>query len=126
MANRVSVLVALEGADEGLERAIISAERSLGGFGASARTASDKAGMNAFGDQVAKARTRLLAFLTINLDFDFDFNLLHRRQEYIALDGAAVLFKFTACVSSHGEGLLFHLPLARYQTCQWWICSALG
>ena len=75
MANRISVLVALEGADEGLKRAINSAERSLGGFGASAKTASDKAaagiaevkaGMNAFGDQVAKAKTQLLAFLTIN------------------------------------------------------------
>lgn len=75
MANRISVLVALEGADEGLKRAIISAERSLGGFGASAKTASDKAaagvaevkaGMNAFGDQVAKAKTQLLALLTIN------------------------------------------------------------
>ena len=75
MANRISVLVALEGADEGLKRAINSAERSLGGFGASAKTASDKAaagvaevkaGMNAFGDQVAKAKTQLLALLTIN------------------------------------------------------------
>lgn len=75
MANRISVLVALEGADEGLKRAINNAERSLGGFGASAKTASDKAaagvaevkaGMNAFGDQVAKAKTQLLAFLTIN------------------------------------------------------------
>ena len=75
MANRISVLVALEGADEGLKRAINSAERSLGSFGASAKTASDKvaagvaevkAGMNAFGDQVAKAKTQLLAFLTIN------------------------------------------------------------
>ena len=43
MANRISVLVALEGADEGLKRAINNAERSLGGFGASAKTASDKA-----------------------------------------------------------------------------------
>lgn len=75
MANRISILVALEGADEGLKRAITSAERSLGGFGASAKTAGDKAaagvaevkaGMNAFGDQVAKAKTQLLAFLTIN------------------------------------------------------------
>ena len=75
MANRISILVALEGADEGLKRAITSAERSLGGFGSSAKTAGDKAaagvaevkaGMNAFGDQVAKAKTQLLAFLTIN------------------------------------------------------------
>ncbi|MBO0942443.1 phage tail tape measure protein [Acidovorax temperans] len=75
MANRISILVALEGADEGLKRAITSAERSLGGFGSSAKTAGDKAaagvaevkaGMNAFVDQVAKAKTQLLAFLTIN------------------------------------------------------------
>lgn len=75
MASRISVLVALEGADEGLKRAISDAERSLGGFGSSAKSASDKAaagvaevkaGMNAFGDQVAKAKTQLLAFLTIN------------------------------------------------------------
>ena len=75
MANRISILVALEGADEGLKRAITSAERSLDGFGSSAKTAGDKAaagmaevkaGMNAFGDQVAKAKTQLLAFLTLN------------------------------------------------------------
>lgn len=75
MANRISILVALEGADEGLKRAINSAERSLGEFGANAKTAGDKAaagmaevkaGMSAFGDQVAKAKTQLLAFLTIN------------------------------------------------------------
>lgn len=75
MANRISVLVALEGADEGLKRAINDAERSLGGFGSSAKSASDKAaagvaevkaGMNAFGDQVSNAKTQLLAFLTIN------------------------------------------------------------
>ena len=75
MANRISILVALEGADEGLKRAITSAERSLGGFGSSAKTAGDKAaagmaevkaGMNAFGDQVAKAKTQLLTFLSIN------------------------------------------------------------
>src|SRR6218665_3744460 len=75
MANRISVLVALEGADEGLKRAINNAERSLGGFGTSAKSASDKAaagvaevkaGMNAFGDEVTKDKTQLLAFLTIN------------------------------------------------------------
>ena len=43
MANRISILVALEGADEGLKRAINSAERSLGEFGANAKTAGDKA-----------------------------------------------------------------------------------
>ena len=75
MANRISILVALEGADEGLKRAFTSAERSLGEFGSNAKTAGDKAaagmaevkaGMNAFGDQVAKAKTQLLAFLTLN------------------------------------------------------------
>ena len=75
MANRVSVLVALEGADEGLKRAITSAERSLGDLSSSAKTAGDKAaagmaevkaGVSAFGDQVSKAKTQLLAFLTIN------------------------------------------------------------
>ena len=75
MANRISILVALEGADEGLKRAITSAERSLGEFGSNAKTAGDKAaagmaevkaGMNAFGDQVAKAKTQLLTFLTLN------------------------------------------------------------
>ena len=43
MAKRISILVALEGADEGLKRAITSAERSLGGLGSSAKTAGDKA-----------------------------------------------------------------------------------
>lgn len=75
MANRISVLVALEGADEGLKRAITSAERSLGELSATAKTAGEKAaagmaevkaGMSAFGDQVATAKTQLLAFLSIN------------------------------------------------------------
>ncbi|RRD44834.1 phage tail tape measure protein [Comamonadaceae bacterium OH3737_COT-264] len=75
MSKRISILVALEGADEGLKRAITSAERSLGGFSASAKSAGSKAaagmaevkaGMNAFGEQVAKAKTQLLAFLSIN------------------------------------------------------------
>lgn len=75
MAKRISVLVALDGADEGLKRAITSAERSLGELASSAKTAGDKAaagmaevkaGMSAFGDQIARAKTQLLAFLTIN------------------------------------------------------------
>ncbi|SCK61184.1 tape measure domain-containing protein [Variovorax sp. HW608] len=75
MANRISVLVALEGADEGLKRAITSAERSLGELSSSAKTAGDKAaagmaevkaGVSAFGDQISKAKTQVLAFLTIN------------------------------------------------------------
>lgn len=75
MANRISVLVALEGADEGLKRAIASAERSLGELSSTAKTAGEKAaagmaevkaGLSAFGDQVATAKTQLLAFLSIN------------------------------------------------------------
>jgi len=75
MAKRISILVALEGADDGLKRAITSAERSLGELSATAKTAGAKAaagmaevkaGMSAFGDQVATAKTQLLAFLSIN------------------------------------------------------------
>lgn len=75
MAKRISILVALEGADEGLKRAITSAERSLGELSATAKTAGAKAaagmaevkaGMSAFGDQVATAKTQLLAFLSIS------------------------------------------------------------
>jgi len=74
-SNRISVLVALEGADEGLKRAITSAERSLGELSGTAKTAGSKAaagiaevraGMSAFGEQVNRAKTQLLAFLTIN------------------------------------------------------------
>lgn len=75
MAQRISILVALDGADEGLKRAIASAEKSLGELSQTAKTAGDKAaagiaevksGMSAFGEQVNKAKTQLLAFLTIN------------------------------------------------------------
>lgn len=75
MSKRISILVALEGADEGLKRAITSAERSLGELSTIAKTAGAKAaagmaevkaGMSAFGDQVATAKTQLLAFLSIN------------------------------------------------------------
>jgi tape measure domain-containing protein len=75
MAKRISILVALEGADDGLKRAITSAERSLGELSTTAKTAGAKAaagmaevkaGMSAFGDQVATAKTQLLAFLSIN------------------------------------------------------------
>ncbi|MGD7248070.1 tape measure protein, partial [Ralstonia pseudosolanacearum] len=76
MANqRISILVALDGADEGLKRAITSAERSLGELAASAKTAGDraavgiaqvKAGVSVVSEQVAAARTQLLAFLSIN------------------------------------------------------------
>ena len=73
--NRISILVALEGADEGLKRALTSAERSLGELATTAKTAGDKAaagmaevkaGMSAFSEQVASAKTQLLAFLSIN------------------------------------------------------------
>jgi len=75
MAKRISILVALEAADEGLKKAIDAAEDSLDGLSSSAKKAGDKtaegvaevkAGMSAFGDQVSRAKTQLLAFLTIN------------------------------------------------------------
>jgi tape measure domain-containing protein len=75
MAQRISILVALDGADDGLKRAITAAEKSLGELSQTAKTAGDKAaagiaevrsGMSAFGEQVNKAKTQLLAFLTIN------------------------------------------------------------
>ncbi|WP_371054244.1 tape measure protein [Ralstonia pseudosolanacearum] len=76
MANqRISILVALDGADEGLKRAITSAERSLGELAASAKTAGDraaagiaqvKAGVSVISEQITTARTQLLAFLSIN------------------------------------------------------------
>ena len=62
MAKRISILVALEGADEGLKRAITSAERSLGELSTTAKTAGAKAaagmaevkaGMSAFGNVCA-------------------------------------------------------------------------
>jgi len=75
MANRISILVALEGADEGLKRTLNEAERSMGDFAAGAKSAGEKAsagatevkaGMSALSDQIARAKTQLLAFLTIN------------------------------------------------------------
>lgn len=75
MAKRISILVALEGADEGLKRAITSAERSLGELSSTAKTSGAKAasgiaevraGMSAFGEQINRAKGQLLAFLTIN------------------------------------------------------------
>jgi tape measure domain-containing protein len=75
MAKRISILVALEGADEGLKRAITSAERSLGELSNTAKTSGAKAasgiaevraGMSAFGEQVNRAKGQLLAFLTIS------------------------------------------------------------
>lgn len=75
MSQRISILVALDGADEGLKRAITSAERSLGELAASAKTSGDKAaaglaqvkaGVSVIGEQVTAARTQVLAFLSIN------------------------------------------------------------
>ena len=69
MAQRIFILVALEAADEGLRRAIASAERSLGEMSASAKTAGEKAsaglaqvraGLSSFGDQISAAKTQLL------------------------------------------------------------------
>jgi hypothetical protein len=73
--NRIAVLVALEGSDDGLKRALTSAQQSLGELAANAKTAGEKAaagmaevkaGMSAFGDQVSSAKSQLLAFLSIN------------------------------------------------------------
>lgn len=75
MARRISVLVSLDGTDEGLRTALSSAERRLGDLSVAARTAGTRAtaamaelraGMSAFGDQVARAKTQLLAFLSID------------------------------------------------------------
>ncbi|UWD91205.1 tape measure protein [Ralstonia pseudosolanacearum] len=75
MSQRISILVALDGADEGLKRAITSAERSLGELATSAKTAGDKAaaglaqvkaGVSVISEQITTARTQLLAFLSIN------------------------------------------------------------
>ncbi|XHO06397.1 hypothetical protein ACEQUB_03320 [Ralstonia syzygii] len=75
MSQRISILVALDGADEGLKRAITSAERSLGELAASAKTAGDKAaaglaqvkaGVSVLSEQVTAARTQVLAFLSLN------------------------------------------------------------
>ncbi|CCF97805.1 hypothetical protein B7R77_10165 [Ralstonia solanacearum K60] len=75
MSQRISILVALDGADDGLKRAITSAERSLGELATSAKTAGDrataglaqvKAGVTVLNEQITTARTQLLAFLSIN------------------------------------------------------------
>ncbi|MCL9852191.1 hypothetical protein M0F12_24370, partial [Ralstonia solanacearum] len=68
MSQRISILVALDGADDGLKRAITSAERSLGELAASAKTAGDKAaagiaqvkaGVSVISEQITTARTQL-------------------------------------------------------------------
>ena len=73
--NRISVLVALDAADDGLKRALNSAQQSLNELSGKAKSAGDKAaagmaqvkaGVSALGDQVASAKTQLLAFLSIS------------------------------------------------------------
>ncbi len=73
-SKRISLLLSLEGSDAGLQRAIKSAERSLGDLASSAKTSGDKAasglaqikaGVSAFGEQVTAAKTQLLAFVSI-------------------------------------------------------------
>ena len=75
MAKRISILVALEGADEGLKRALTQAQMSMDTLASSAKTAGTKAatgmaevkaGVSAFGDQINTAKTQLLAFLSIS------------------------------------------------------------
>lgn len=72
MANRISILVALEGADDGLKRAVASAEKSLGELSNTAKTVGEKttnglaevkAGVSAFSEQFGRAKTQLVAFL---------------------------------------------------------------
>jgi tape measure domain-containing protein len=68
------MLVALDGNDEGLQRTLKSAERSMADLAATAKGAGErmaagfaqvKAGAEAFGEQFNKARTQLLAFVGI-------------------------------------------------------------
>ncbi|NDP40550.1 MAG: phage tail tape measure protein [Rhodoferax sp.] len=75
MAKRISILVALEGADDGLKRALNQAQQSMDTLASSAKTAGTKAatgmaevkaGVSAFGDQINTAKTQLLAFLSIS------------------------------------------------------------
>ena len=75
MAKRISILVALEGADEGLKRALTQAQMSMDTLASSAKMAGTKAatgmaevkaGVSAFGDQINTAKTQLLAFLSIS------------------------------------------------------------
>ena len=74
-SKRISVVVALEGADEGLKRAVNSAERSFGqlsctarcaGAQATAGVAEVQAWMSALSEQLARAKAQLPAFLSIN------------------------------------------------------------
>jgi uncharacterized membrane protein len=70
--NRISILVALEGADDGLRRALHSAQQSLGDLSSHARTAGQQAqaglaqvqaGVSAFSEQFGRARTQLVAYV---------------------------------------------------------------
>jgi tape measure domain-containing protein len=73
--NRLAFLVALEGSDEGLKRALNSADRAMAGLASAAKSAGAKAaqgmadirsGVNALGDQITRAKTQLLAFVGIS------------------------------------------------------------
>ncbi|NJR44281.1 phage tail tape measure protein [bacterium] len=73
--NRLSFLVALEGSDEGLKRALTSADRAMAGLASSAKSAGAKAtqgmaelrsGVQALGDQITRAKTQLLAFVGVS------------------------------------------------------------
>ncbi len=74
MAKRISVLVALDGADEGLKRAITWPSAAWGSAAGGQDQAAKggrrrrqvKAGMSAFGEQVDRAKAQLLAFVTLN------------------------------------------------------------
>ena len=90
MANRISILVALEGADDGLKRAVASAERSLGELSTTAKTVGEKttnglaevkAGVSAFSEQFGRAKTQLVAFLAA-------FEFAGRLREVIELADA--------------------------------------
>ncbi|MGC5809472.1 hypothetical protein [Ralstonia pseudosolanacearum] len=63
MSQRISILVALDGADEGLKRALTSAEPSLGELAAGDRAAAGlaqvKVGVFVISEQITTARTQL-------------------------------------------------------------------
>jgi tape measure domain-containing protein len=73
--SRFNVLMAFEGEDSGLKRALQSAQRSLDGLASTAKSASAKAqegfallknGVDSLGDHIARAKTQFLAFVGIS------------------------------------------------------------
>lgn len=75
MANRISVLVSFDGSDEGIKKAIASAERQMERLAVAGQTAGENvnrglkaidAGFEQIGRQVEKAKTGLLAFVGAN------------------------------------------------------------